>query len=121
MAVNCAILSYNGTVYFGFSGDVHAAPDLGRQEKFLQESFAELRDTASGRAPQKKKEKKSVRTKASVETRLAASLKAQDTEAATPAPRPEAILAAPVPPKPPRPAVKSAAQEDESLLAGVGA
>ena len=28
MAVNCAILSYNGTVYFGFSGDVHAAPDL---------------------------------------------------------------------------------------------
>ena len=29
LAVNCAILSYNGMVYFGFSGDVHAAPDLG--------------------------------------------------------------------------------------------
>jgi len=44
MAVNCAILSYNGTVYFGFSGDVHAAPDLRRMEKLLQESFKELRD-----------------------------------------------------------------------------
>ena len=43
MAVNCAILSYNGTVYFGFSGDTHAAPDLRRLEKLLQESFVELR------------------------------------------------------------------------------
>jgi len=45
MAVNCAILSYNHTVYFGFSGDVHAAPDLRRFEDFLKISFAELRDT----------------------------------------------------------------------------
>jgi diacylglycerol O-acyltransferase / wax synthase len=45
MAVNCAILSYDGNVYFGFSGDVHAAPDLWRLEKFLKESFAELRNT----------------------------------------------------------------------------
>jgi len=44
MAVNCAILSYNGTVYFGFSGDVHAAPDLRRLEKLLKVSFVELRD-----------------------------------------------------------------------------
>jgi diacylglycerol O-acyltransferase len=44
MAVNCAILSYNGMVYFGFSGDVKAAPDLGRLEKLLEASFAELRD-----------------------------------------------------------------------------
>ncbi len=43
MAVNCAILSYNGMAYFGFSGDVHAAPDLQRMEKFVQMSFAELR------------------------------------------------------------------------------
>ena len=27
MALNCAILTYNGTAYFGFSGEVHAAPD----------------------------------------------------------------------------------------------
>jgi diacylglycerol O-acyltransferase / wax synthase len=44
MAVNCAILSYNGMVYFGFSGDVKAAPDLRRLEKLLQTSFKELRE-----------------------------------------------------------------------------
>jgi WS/DGAT C-terminal domain len=46
MAVNCAILSYDGTVYFGFSGDVHAAPDLGRLEEFLKTSFEESRKAA---------------------------------------------------------------------------
>ena len=55
MAVNCAILSYNGTVYFGFSGDVHAAPDLKRMEKLLKESFTELRDAVGIRPPEKKK------------------------------------------------------------------
>jgi hypothetical protein len=53
MAVNCAILSYNGKVYFGFSGDVHAAPDLKRMEKLLQLSFAELREAVDLRPPQK--------------------------------------------------------------------
>jgi len=43
MALNCAILTYNGTAYFGFSGDVHAAPDLQLLENFLKLSFAELR------------------------------------------------------------------------------
>ena len=55
MAVNCAILSYNGTVYFGFSGDTHAAPDLRKLEKLLQECFVELRDAVGLRPPQKKK------------------------------------------------------------------
>jgi diacylglycerol O-acyltransferase / wax synthase len=54
LALNCAILSYNGMVYFGFSGDVHAAPDLGRLEKFLKLSFAELRD-ATGIKPERKR------------------------------------------------------------------
>ncbi len=36
MAVNCAILSYDGMMYFGFSGNVHAAPDLLRLEEFLK-------------------------------------------------------------------------------------
>ena len=54
MAVNCAILSYNGMVYFGFSGDVHAAPDLWRLEKFVKQSFAELRDASGATAPRKK-------------------------------------------------------------------
>ena len=51
MAVNCAILSYNGTVYFGFSGDVQAAPDLKRMEKLLQISFTELREAVNLRPP----------------------------------------------------------------------
>jgi len=53
MAVNCAILSYNGTVYFGFSGDRHAAPDLRRLEKLLHESFVELRAALGIRSTQK--------------------------------------------------------------------
>jgi diacylglycerol O-acyltransferase len=57
MAVNCAILSYDGKVFFGFSGDVHAAPDLRRLEEFLKESFTELRDAV------KPRQEKSVRPK----------------------------------------------------------
>jgi diacylglycerol O-acyltransferase / wax synthase len=54
MALNCAILSYNGTTYFGFSGDVHAAPDLHRLEHLMKLSIAELL-RASGRGrPQHK-------------------------------------------------------------------
>lgn len=47
MGINCAILTYNGTAFFGFTGDVHAAPDLELLEKFVDESFAELRDGAA--------------------------------------------------------------------------
>jgi diacylglycerol O-acyltransferase / wax synthase len=54
LALNCAILSYNGMVYFGFSGDVHITPDMGKLEKFLQLSFTELRDAALV-APRRKK------------------------------------------------------------------
>ena len=46
MPLNCAVLSYDGRLYFGFSGDVHAAPDLSRLEKLLQISFAELSEAA---------------------------------------------------------------------------
>jgi diacylglycerol O-acyltransferase / wax synthase len=53
MAVNCAILSYDGEVYFGFSGDVHAAPDLRRLEEFLKVSFAELLEAAGIKPPRK--------------------------------------------------------------------
>jgi diacylglycerol O-acyltransferase len=42
MGVNCAILSYNGMAYFGFSCDVHAVPDPERLEQFVRTSFAEL-------------------------------------------------------------------------------
>jgi len=56
MAVNCAILSYNGTMYFGFSGDVHAAPDLRRLESLMRLSFRELQDAAP--RPRRKTRKK---------------------------------------------------------------
>lgn len=52
LALNCAILSYDGMIYFGFSGDAHSAGDIGRLEKFLKVSFAELR-SATGVAPKK--------------------------------------------------------------------
>jgi diacylglycerol O-acyltransferase len=42
MGVNCAILSYNGMAYFGFTCDVHAVPDPEQLEKFVTTSFAEL-------------------------------------------------------------------------------
>jgi diacylglycerol O-acyltransferase / wax synthase len=60
MAVNCAILSYDGTIHFGFSGDVHAAPDLRRLESLLKDSFVELRD-ASGIHPPSKKSRRQIR------------------------------------------------------------
>ena len=63
MAVNCAVLSYNGTVYFGFSGDVHAAPDLGRFETFLEQSFAELREAACGTPARQRKNTKRAKPK----------------------------------------------------------
>ncbi len=54
LALNCAALSYDGSICFGFSGDVHAAPDLRRLETFLKISFAELRAAAGLRPPLQK-------------------------------------------------------------------
>ena len=54
MGVNVAILSYNGTAYVGFGGDVHAVPDIDRFEELLRVSFAELRDAAIGKPSQTK-------------------------------------------------------------------
>ncbi len=42
MGINCAVLSYNGTVYFGFTGDIHAAPDLEKLPRFVDDSVADL-------------------------------------------------------------------------------
>lgn len=49
MALNCAVLSYNGMTYFGFTGDAHAAPDLKRLEKLLRASLAEMLHSAGCR------------------------------------------------------------------------
>jgi diacylglycerol O-acyltransferase / wax synthase len=77
MAVNCAVLSYDGRIGFGLSGDVHAAPDLHRLEKFFKKSFAELR-TAAELTPRKPRpaRKPRVRTqKASKFVRKAAAVR----------------------------------------------
>jgi diacylglycerol O-acyltransferase len=43
MGMNCAVLTYDGTAFFGFTGDAHAIPDLELLDKLLTTSFAELR------------------------------------------------------------------------------
>jgi diacylglycerol O-acyltransferase len=55
MGMNVAILTYNGTAYFGFTGDTHAIPDLGRLEKFLNRGFAKLRKLARLGSPRRKR------------------------------------------------------------------
>jgi len=42
MGLNCAVLTYDGTAYFGFTGDAHAAPDLRKLPAFVDESVEEL-------------------------------------------------------------------------------
>jgi diacylglycerol O-acyltransferase / wax synthase len=67
MGINCAILTYNGTAYFGFTGDVHAAPDLERLEKFVDVSFAELRaGAAAGGVEAKPQRPKRTRSNAKI-------------------------------------------------------
>lgn len=46
MGVCCAIQSYNGKLFFGFTADTAAAPDADRLADFLDEAFAELQKAA---------------------------------------------------------------------------
>ncbi len=46
MGINVAILSYNGTAYFGFSGDSYAAPDLERLENITAVCIDQLKKAA---------------------------------------------------------------------------
>jgi diacylglycerol O-acyltransferase / wax synthase len=58
LALNCAILSYDGMIFFGFSGDANHTPDMARLEKLLLSSFTELRDAAGNRPPGKRAPRK---------------------------------------------------------------
>lgn len=51
MGLNCAVLSYNGRVYFGLTGDSVAVPDIDVLQGLLDQSFAELCE-AAGIVPQ---------------------------------------------------------------------
>jgi diacylglycerol O-acyltransferase / wax synthase len=80
MALNVAVLSYNGKIYFGFSGCVHAAPNIARLEKFLAVSLRELKSAVGIRA-----RKKAAGAKAKPETVVQAE-PAQAIPAAAPSP-----------------------------------
>ena len=56
MGLNCAMLSYNDTAYFGFTGDAQAVPHCHRLEKFLSLSFAELQKAAGIRLRRPRRE-----------------------------------------------------------------
>ena len=62
MGVNCAILSYNGVAYFGFTCDVNAVPDPENLEKFVAVSCAELRDASANLQVQPRVPEPSTRT-----------------------------------------------------------
>ena len=104
MGINCAILTYNGTAYFGFTGDVHAAPDLERLEKFVDQSFAEVRAGAGAgvqaKPPRQKRERpnaaiplakaRTIRKKSSAP--VAISKRTQVAPSPKPAAEPEKVL-----------------------------
>lgn len=58
MTLNCAILSYRGITYFGFSGDTSAATDMHELEELLQESAAELLKASRAKTSRAKKPRK---------------------------------------------------------------
>ena len=99
MAVNCAILSYDGAVHFGFSGDVHVAPDLRRLEELLKLSFVELRDAAGIKSVHKRTppRKNSVTKKRASKPAFEAE---SEVRAATPQIVPGSVKPAPTPPPP---------------------
>jgi diacylglycerol O-acyltransferase / wax synthase len=60
MGMNCAMLTYNGTAFFGFTGDVQAVPDLGSLPKLLLAGFAQLKKEvgmAEGKRPSRRRTK----------------------------------------------------------------
>jgi len=122
MAVNCAILSYDGTVYFGFSGDVHAAPDLRRLETFLKLSFEELREAAGVKPPGKSEKKVRAKTQEFKPPRkIEKKVQAETREASKLAPEPVATVRVSIPLTVPPPSVKLAealrpATEEERVL-----
>lgn len=58
LGINCAMLTYCGIAYFGFTGNAIAAPDLDRLAKLLLKAFAELRKSvAAGTGPKVRRTK----------------------------------------------------------------
>ena len=55
MGMNCAVMSYNGFLFVGFTGDAPAIPDLARLATLFSESFAQLRDAVGVPSPERKR------------------------------------------------------------------
>jgi diacylglycerol O-acyltransferase len=53
LGVNFAVHSYDGKLFFGFTADAHAAPDVGRLRDFLSASFRELCRAAGVKQPRR--------------------------------------------------------------------
>jgi len=53
MGVCCAMISYNGRLYFGLTGDCACAPDLSLLRDFLQEALVELAERSGCCAPRR--------------------------------------------------------------------
>jgi hypothetical protein len=96
-------LTYDGTAYFGFSGCVHAAPDLRRLETFLKLSFAELREAAEVTPPRKEEQTKvkENRVHAKAKVAPAPSASAQPPVRASIPPPPLSSVESPIPRRPP--------------------
>jgi diacylglycerol O-acyltransferase len=46
LGVNCAVQSYNGQLFCGFTADANVVPDVGRLRDFMRQSFSELEKAA---------------------------------------------------------------------------
>jgi diacylglycerol O-acyltransferase len=55
MGMNCAVMSYDGHLFVGFTGNAEAIPDLPRLVEFFNQSFVELRDAVGVRIPKVKR------------------------------------------------------------------
>jgi hypothetical protein len=88
MGMNIALMSYHKGVYFGFSGDVNAAPDLELLPEFLQESFSELRSAVLAPEPRKRRPP---RAKAARTPRPSKTTEAAVSVAATPEAEPQPV------------------------------
>jgi WS/DGAT/MGAT family acyltransferase len=99
MGMNCAILTYNGAAYFGFTGDAHAIADLGVLDELLTTSFAELRKVTgvhASRSQRSPRKAKSSRRKTAAKPRKSRvrSAKATNSPKAEAAPAPTLTTAA---------------------------
>jgi diacylglycerol O-acyltransferase len=68
MGMNCAVLTYDGTAYFGFTGDAQAIPDLERLDELLLKSFRELRKAFGVRARPRRRRSRSKKQAAAART-----------------------------------------------------